>query len=29
VGAVDADSGRDLGVWSDDLDAIGSNPLLV
>jgi hypothetical protein len=29
VGAVDADSGRDLGVWSDDLDAIGGNPLII
>jgi hypothetical protein len=29
VGVVSADSGFDLGVWSDDLDAIGGNPLLV
>jgi hypothetical protein len=29
VGAVDADSGRDLGVWIDDLAAISGNPLLV
>jgi hypothetical protein len=29
VGAVSADPGFDLGVWSDDLDAIGGNPLLV
>jgi hypothetical protein len=29
VGVVSADPGFDLGVWSDDLDAIGGNPLLV
>lgn len=29
IGAVNADPGFDLGVWSDDLDAIGGNPLLV
>jgi hypothetical protein len=29
VGVVSADSSFDLGVWSDDLDAIGGNPLLV
>jgi hypothetical protein len=29
VGVVSADAGFDLGVWSDDLDAIGGNPLLV
>jgi hypothetical protein len=29
VGVVSAEAGFDLGVWSDDLDAIGGNPLLV
>lgn len=31
VGVVntDRDTGFDLGVWADDLDAIGANPLLV
>ena len=29
VGVVNAEPGFDLGVWSDDLDAIGGNPLLV
>jgi hypothetical protein len=29
VGVVNAEPGFDLGVWSDDLDAIVGNPLLV
>lgn len=29
VGVISADPGFDLGVWSDDLDAIGGNPLIV
>jgi hypothetical protein len=29
VGVLNAEPGFDLGVWSDDLDAIGGNPLLV
>jgi hypothetical protein len=29
VGVVSADPGFDLGVWSDDLDAIAGNPLIV